>query len=361
MPEAPVRTRLLVWLQERDPWRLEQLRAAADAVRRETVGEAVHLRGLIEISSHCVRGCGYCGLRAGNRGLARYRMDAGAVLACARQARDLGYGTVVLQAGEDPGLDRGFIAGLVARLKEETGLAVTLSLGERSLEDLAAWRAAGADRYLLRFETSDPALFRRIHPGPGRDRLRLLHGLRRLGYQVGTGVMVGLPGQTWASLAEDLLRFRELDPDMIGVGPYLPHPQTPLGREAHAGEVPNDVATTLKVIALARLLCPEANIPATTALATLDPAQGRERGLRAGANVVMPNLTPAPYREGYEIYPGKACVTETAAACAGCLAQRIRGLGRSLGNGAGERRMSGGRRPHELSRLAVTNAAPVRL
>jgi biotin synthase len=359
------RASVLVWLQETDPDRLEQLWARADAVRSANVGDAVHLRGLIEISNTCVRSCLYCGLRAESAQLVRYRMIEEEVAGCARQAAALGYGSVVIQGGEDPGLTCAAVAAMVRRIKAETGLAVTLSLGERSTAEFEAWRRAGADRYLLRFETSDSELYRRLHPGfPGApaNRIGLLLQLRQLGYEIGTGVMVGLPGQSWDSLANDLLCFQELDADMIGVGPFLPNPATPLGAApaAFAGaedQARNDELTTLKVIALARLLCPEANIPSTTALATLDPEAGRELGLLRGANVVMPNVTPAPYRQLYEIYPGKACVNETASACQGCLGGRIRALGRQVGSGPGERRRSGssgaGNLSHECGKSSI--------
>jgi len=335
------------WLREQDPAALAFLWSEADRVRKSRVGDDVHLRGLIEVSSHCIRHCLYCGLRAPSKELDRYRMAEAEILACAQEAFRLGYGSVVLQAGEDPGLTRDFIDGIVRAIKRDTPLAVTLSLGERSDEDLQAWRAAGADRYLLRFETSDPALYKRIHPDlPGvlSDRFAQLSRLRRMGYEIGSGVMVGIPGQTWDTLAADILRFREFDLDMIGVGPFLPSPRTPLGGPDAAtflaepgDQVPNDELTTLKAVALTRLVCPDANLPSTTALATLDRAQGRELGLRRGANVVMPNVTPVAYRIRYEIYPGKACVNETATVCQGCLEGRIHSLGRRLGKGPGGR------------------------
>ncbi|MFA4965417.1 MAG: [FeFe] hydrogenase H-cluster radical SAM maturase HydE [Thermoleophilia bacterium] len=338
---------ILSWLREDDPQRLEELWAAADDVRRRHVGDAVHLRGLIEISNHCVRACGYCGLRAGNREIERYRMSAEEILECARSARAWGWGTVVLQSGEDYGLTTEWIAEVVRRIKAETGLAVTLSFGERPEADLAAWRAAGADRYLLRFETSDDELYRLIHPElPGRrsDRLAILRALRRLGYEAGSGVMVGIPGQTYASVAADIELFRGLDLDMIGIGPYIAHPQTPLGDQSWAREIPaaeqipSDELTVYKAVALTRLVCPEANIPSTTALATINKEEGRELGLQRGANVVMPNLTPPEYRVKYEIYPGKACINETAEMCRGCLQGRVESIGRHIGSGPGGRR-----------------------
>jgi biotin synthase len=275
-------------------------------------------------------------------------MSADEILACAREAKRLGYGTVVMQSGEDPGLTREFIAGVIRAITAETGLAITLSLGEREDDDLRAWKEAGADRFLLRFETSDPELYRRIHPAlPGTlsDRVAQLLRMREMGYEIGTGVMVGFPGQTWDILARDIELFRDLDIDMIGIGPFLPSPRTPLGGEAaerlrapNDEQVPNDESTTLKVVALTRLVCPGANLPSTTALSTLDPANGRELGLLRGANIVMPNVTPPEYRVLYEIYPGKAGIHETAQVS---IERRIRAVGRYVGTGPGGRRMRG--------------------
>jgi biotin synthase len=347
---APTHDEILAWLRQTDPAALEPLWHQADAVRRAHVGDQVHLRGLIEISNHCVRLCGYCGLRGGNTHIERYRMTEEEILGCAREALVYGWGTTVLQAGEDPGLTREFIANVVRRIKIETGLAVTLSLGERSLDDLAAWKEAGADRYLLRFETSDPALYRRIHPpGPGRrgaesdpsDRLDLLRQLRDMGYEIGSGIMVGIPGQTYEIVARDIETFRTMDMDMIGIGPYIPHPETPLGGPdacpAPEDQVPNDELMVYRAVALTRLVCPESNIPSTTALATINKESGRELGLQRGANIVMPNLTPPKYRVLYEIYPDKACINETAEMCRGCLTGRIESIGRHVGTGAGGR------------------------
>ncbi|MGI5863072.1 MAG: [FeFe] hydrogenase H-cluster radical SAM maturase HydE [Myxococcales bacterium] len=331
---------LLGWLRQDDPTSLAELWRDADQVRRERVGDAVQLRGLIEVSNYCVRRCLYCGLRASAK-LTRYRMTEEEILDCARAAVRFGYGTVVLQAGEDPALDRETVSAIVRRIKAQTPLAVTLSLGERTLDELAAWREAGADRYLLRFETSNPELFARIHPPLGRadapSRIEILGQLRRLGYEVGSGVMIGIPGQSFEDLARDIELFAELDLDMIGVGPFIAHPSTPLGQSAPAADdqVPADELTTYKVLALARLVRPDANIPSTTALATLNLARGRELGLERGANVVMPNLTPVRYRALYEIYPGKACIRETADQCAGCLRRRIEAIGRTVGTGPG--------------------------
>lgn len=334
------------WLRESDAQRLEGLWLAADAVRKKCVGDAVHLRGLLEISNYCVRQCAYCGLAAGNLQMERYRMSADEILDCAREAHAYGYGTVVMQAGEDYGITAEWLADVVRRIKAELPVAVTLSMGERPYADLAAWRKAGADRYLLRFETSDRKLYEAIHPpraGQKYDRIDTLRQLKELGYEVGSGVMVGIPGQTYRILAADIETFRRQDLDMIGVGPYIANPLTPLGTgevrvETPPGEqVPNTELMTYKVIALTRLVCPESNIPSTTALATINRKLGRELGLMRGANIVMPNVTPVKYRTKYEIYPGKACLNETADQCNGCLRGRIEAIGRRVGTGPGGR------------------------
>jgi biotin synthase len=339
------KSEILNWLRETEPARLQKLYERADRTRQQNVGDAVHLRGLIEISSHCVRQCMYCGLRAGNRSLERYRMSKSEILDCARQAQALGYGTVVMQAGEDPALTADWIADIVRWIKSETALAVTLSLGERQDDELQSWRSAGADRYLLRFETSDPSLYRIIHPrsATAPDRLQLLRRLKQLGFETGGGVMVGIPGQSYESLANDVLAFRAFDLDMIGIGPYIPHAQTPLGSGAlrppidPCEQVPATEEMVYKTVALARITCPSANIPSTSALATINKTHGRKRGLSVGANVVMPNLTPVNYRSLYQIYPAKACIDENAADCNQCLRGQIQSLGRFAGRGRGGR------------------------
>ena len=334
------------WLRETDERKLEQLWAAADTVRKEQVGDPVHLRGLIEVSNYCVRRCTYCGLAADNKETTRYRMNADEIFACAEEAASYGYGTVVMQAGEDYGIEAKWLAEIVKRIKAQLPLAVTLSMGERPFEDLRLWRQAGADRYLLRFETSDRKLYELIHPPLGNqklDRFGILHQLRKLGYETGSGVMIGIPGQTHSTLANDIDTFRRYDMDMVGVGPYIANPLTPLGRGEIAfnitseDQVQNTELMTYKVVALTRLVCPQANIPSTTALATINKKSGRELGLMRGANVVMPNVTPVEYRTQYEIYPGKACLNETAKQCQGCLGSRIASIGRTIGTGHGSR------------------------
>ena len=308
---------ILHWLLTTDEARLGWLWEAADRARREHVGGGVLRRGLVEFSNQCGRACLYCGMRHANTELPRYRMTHDEILACAHEAERRGYGTVVLQAGEDHSLPASWVSELVLRIKRETSLAITLSLGEQPTAVYAAWRAAGADRYLLRFETADGSLLRRVHPPltSGRDgehpRLACVRTLQRLGYETGSGFLVGLPGQTYANVARDIALVRDLALPMVGIGCFVPHPGTPLGQEITMPatgtpgpdtQVPADAVTTLKAVALVRVLCPRVNLPATTALATVSE-DGYAAGLRRGCNVVMPNLTPPVYRERYDIYP----------------------------------------------------------
>lgn len=337
---------ILTWLRAEEDDDLERLWEAADEARRCNVGDEVHLRGLIEVSNHCVRQCAYCGISACAPKVERYRMSQEDILECADKALEYGFGTVVMQAGEDPGITGEWMADTIRKIKARTGLAITLSLGERSEAELRSWREAGADRYLLRFETTDPDLYRRIHPSlPGgvSDRFDQLMRMREIGFEIGTGIMVGIPGQTWETLANDIWTFRDYDMDMIGIGPYIASPGTPLDGplgemllvEAGTEQVPDDPLTTLKVLALTRLVCPETNIPSTTALATLDPGSGRANGLLRGANVIMPNLTQPKYRVLYQIYPGKAGLHETADVTTAKIRAQIESLGRTVGVGPG--------------------------
>ena len=348
------REKIIGWLRETDEHKVLELFEQADLVRHETVGDSIHLRGLLEISSFCVRRCAYCGISANNPTARRFRMARQEILAAARAAVDYGYGTIVMQGGEDYGVKADWMAGIIRQIKAETGLAVTLSLGERPPEEFRMWKDAGADRYLLRFETSDSDLYELIHPAlPGgfHERISQLRVLGQLGYETGSGVMIGIPGQSYESLADDLLLFAELDLDMIGVGPYIPHPDSPMGAWLLEGrgdipfpyltselQVPATAEMSFRVIALARLLCPESNIPSTTAIATLNQEGGRRQGLMCGANVVMPNLTPEKYRECYEIYPNKATLIETAGVCVQNLKESFRQMGRLAGTGPGARK-----------------------
>jgi biotin synthase len=277
--------------------------AAADRVRKEQVGDEIFLRGIIEFSNSCERNCLYCGLRKNNKILNRYRMTEDEILTTAREISQTSIPTVVLQSGEDSFYSTDKICGLIKRIKKETGLIITLSIGERSVADFQAFQQAGANRYLLKHETASKDLYNYLRPGCQLDeRLQCLRSLKQLNFETGTGNMVGLPGQTPEILADDLLLMKQLDADMLGIGPFIAHPETPL-----AGIDPDDLELTLRVLALARLLTRNTNIPATTALATLHP-QGRLQALRAGANVVMPDFTPRIYKNLYDIYPGRSDV-----------------------------------------------------
>ena len=310
----------------------ELLCAAADKVRQQYVGDGVHLRGLIEFSNICRQDCMYCGLRRDNGKIERYRLTEDDIVRLAEKAKGYGYRTVVLQSGEDAYFTAERLASIVRRI-HAMDLAITLSVGERPREDYALWRAAGADRYLLRIETTDAALYESLDPGMRyENRVRCLRDLRDLGYEVGTGSLVGLPGQTPEMLARDILFFQDIDADMIGIGPLIPNGDTPLGTAA-----PGDFHLTRRMVALLRLLLPEANIPATTAMETMVP-RGRELILASGANVVMPNVTEGDYRRKYALYPGKICVADTPADCRACMGGRIAAMGRYVATDKGFRR-----------------------
>jgi len=293
---------LIGLLSTEDRLTIAYLHAAADQKRREMVGDAVLLRGIIEISNVCSQNCLYCGLRKDNRRLPRYRMSQTEIVEVAGKIMACGISTVVLQSGEDQ-TPTEQISALVRTIKKETDLFVTLSLGERDCEDFRRFKEAGADRYLLKHETSSRALFEKVRPGSSYENRRLcLQALKDLDFETGGGNLIGLPGQTTADLAADLLYLKTLQPDMIGIGPFIPHPETPL-----ADCPPGSSNLTLKVVSLARLVVPHANIPATTALGVLDKS-GRISALRSGANVVMLDFTPERYRQYYDIYPGKTQV-----------------------------------------------------
>lgn len=297
----------------------------------------VHLRGLIEFGNVCEKNCLYCGLRRGNGKIARYALSNEEVLSCARLAKDLGYGSVALQSGErsDPEfVDR--VERLVREIKKIDGgsLGITLSLGEQTEETYRRWFDAGAHRYLLRIESSNEELYYRIHPHDDkhsfRRRLDCLDILKSIGYQTGTGVMVGLPYQTVDHLAADLLFFKRMDVAMVGLGPYIPHPDTPLYRlKDLVPPAEERMRMTLKMIAILRIMMPEINMVAATANQTIDP-QGREKAIMAGANVIMPNLTPGEYRESYFIYPDKACVKDRPEQCSTCLDIRMAAIGHKI-------------------------------
>ncbi len=315
----------------RDPGSREarQILTIADRVRAETVGDAVHLRGLIEFSNYCRNNCLYCGLRRNNRKVSRYRMAPREIIAVAEDGARLGFKTIVLQAGEDPAYSGNLIAEIVREIKK-LGPVVTLSIGEREPREYELWRHAGAERYLMRHETADPLLYERLHPGQSFiRRVSRLKILKELDYQVGAGFMVGLPGQSAETLKADLELAWELQAEMVGIGPFIPHPDTPLGKEPGG-----TLERTCLMVALTRLALPYALIPATTALGSIDPL-GREAALRAGANVVMPNLTPKKYRPDYQIYPNKICLEEELVQCRGCITRRIEAVSRTVANDPG--------------------------
>ena len=319
-----VKEEIIALLANTDAALDDALFAAADRVRRRYVGDEVHLRGLIEFSNTCRQNCLYCGLRRDNQNVVRYRLEPDQIIDFARKAKDYGYRTLVLQSGEDPYYTLEKMRYIVGEIKK-LGVAITLSIGEKSCEEYRALKEAGADRYLLRIETTDRRLYEELDPGMSYDnRLRCLRDLKALGYEVGTGCLIGLPGQTLASLADDILFFKELDADMIGVGPFIPNPDTPL-KETAGGTF----ALSRKVMAITRLLLPDANIPATTAMETLDE-NGRLIALQSGANVCMPNVTEGDYRRMYQLYPGKICINDTPAHCRACITGKIHSIGRKI-------------------------------
>ncbi len=303
----------------------------ADKTREEYVGDEVHLRGLIEFSNICKRQCKYCGLRCEDKYIDRYRISKEDIISYAEHAVNMGYKTIVLQSGEDEYYNTDLMCEIIAGIKK-LGVALTLSIGEKTYEEYKAFKEAGADRYLIRIETTDKTLYNQMHPNMDFDnRVRCLEDLGRLGYEVGTGCLVGLPNQTIESLADDILFFKEINADMVGIGPFIPHPHTPL-KDSATGSF----TLALKVMALTRILLKDINIPATTAMETLNP-NGRIIALQSGANVVMPNVTTTEYRAKYEIYPNKICINENPDKCKGCISAKIQSIGRSVSTSFGFR------------------------
>jgi len=320
------RKQILEHLKSENPSDLFQ---HADQVRKRYCGDEVYLRGILEFSNYCCQDCRYCGLRRSNDKVMRYRMPQEEIILSAQNAIKLNIPTVVLQSGEDSFYKIEDLCFIVKEIKK-FNVAVTLSVGERSWEEYRQLKEAGADRYLLRFETSDEKLYSKLRPGRHfSQRLKCLTWLKELNYQVGSGIMVGLPDQTLESIAKDILLFKSLELDMIGIGPFLPHPNTPLAGNKNIG-----IEAVLKVLALTRIVTKNTHIPATTAVGTLD-AQGRQKALACGANVIMPNITPTAYRKFYEIYPDKICMMEDAAKCRGCVESMITAAGRKIGTGFG--------------------------
>lgn len=309
----------------------EELFKAADETRQKYLGDYVHLRGLIEFTNICKRNCMYCGLRRDNKNLERYRLTQEEILDFAKKAVSYGYKTLVLQGGEDDYFTVEKMSTIVKEIKK-LGVALTLSLGEKTYDEYKAFKEAGADRYLIRIETTDKKLYEDMDPNMSfEERLNCLKNLRDLGYEVGSGILVGLPNQTLESIANDILFFKEINADMIGIGPFIPNEDTPL-KDAQGGSL----TLALKAMALTRLILPDINIPATTAMESLAP-NGRIIALQSGANVVMPNVTEGEYRKLYALYPGKICTGDTPAHCRGCITGKVTGIGRIISDGYGFR------------------------
>lgn len=302
----------------------EKLFFHADSRRKEIYGNDVYMRGLIEFTNYCKNNCFYCGIRNGNDKASRYRMDLDDIMQACENGYKLGFRTFVLQGGEDPFFSDEKICRIVGEIRNRfPDCAITLSIGEKSMASYKSFFDAGANRYLLRHETASPSLYKKLHPSEMdlENRKRCLFDLKEIGYQVGAGFIVGSPFQTLKDILADLRFLQELDPDMIGIGPFISHHSTPF-----AGFENGTLSMTLRLIAILRLMFPHALIPATTALGTIHP-DGRELGLKAGANVVMPNISPKEVREKYVLYDNKICINEDFFKCHGCLQRRVSNAG----------------------------------
>lgn len=305
----------------------------SEQVCESVYGRDVYVRGILEFSNYCRKNCLYCGLRRENQKLTRYRMTPDEIADEAKKANKKGIRTIVLQSGEDDHYTDEMLSSVIRSVRKETDMAVTLSVGERSYESYKKLREAGADRFLLRIETSDEKLFKRLHPDDDiRYRKKCLGFLKELGYELGTGIMTGLPGQSMESIVDDIFFFKEVDADMIGIGPFLSHRDTPLRNYK-----PHKFFLTLKTLSLIRILLPDTNIPATTAMGTLDP-EGRQKALAVGANVIMPNLSPASLRPLYQLYDNKICVFENADNCMECTGLIVKQAGKRVNTGRGDRK-----------------------
>lgn len=304
-----------------------RLKEEAVRIRKKYYGNKVYTRGLIEFTNYCRNNCYYCGIRRDNRNIIRYRLTKEEILSCCRSGYELGYRTFVLQGGEDLWYTDERMVEIIQEMKKQyPDCAITLSVGEKSYESYRKFRQAGADRYLLRHETADEGLYQSLHPEAMSlaNRKQCLYDLKELGYQVGAGFMVGAPGQTLSHIAKDLVFLQELRPEMVGIGPFIPHHDT-----VYAKETAGSVQLTLFLLAVIRIMLPGVLLPATTALGTMDPL-GREKGLAAGANVVMPNLSPVKNRKLYELYDNKICTGDEAAECRHCLGRRVESVGYRL-------------------------------
>ena len=302
----------------------EYLFSLSREVRERYYGKKVYIRGLIEYTNYCKNDCLYCGIRRSSRNVSRYRLDKADILSCCKEGYELGFRTFVLQGGEDPYFTDERMCEIISEIKSGYPVcALTLSIGEKSRESYKAFFDAGADRYLLRHETADSTHYGRLHPPELslENRKRCLYDLKEIGYQVGTGFMVGSPYQTAENLAEDMMFIKELKPSMVGIGPFISHKDTPFA-DMESGTL----ELTLFMLGLIRLTLPYALIPSTTALGTIAP-NGRELGLRAGANVIMPNLSPVEVRKKYMLYDNKICTGEESAQCIECLKNRVSSVG----------------------------------
>lgn len=310
----------------------DELLKKADKVRHDAVGDEVHLRGLIEFSNICRNNCLYCGIRRGNTKVMRYHMSEEELIETARKAANIGFKTIVMQSGEDMFYTKDRMCRIIEAIKK-FDVALTLSIGERPYDEYKAFREAGADRYLMRIETTDKDLYHKLDPQMSwQHRFDCLMQIKELGYELGSGIMVGLPEQTIDSIADDLLFLKNIGIDMAGIGPFIPHPETPLAHEKGG-----TLNLALRTMAVMRLMMPDINIPATTAMESLHP-KGRLIALQSGANVVMPNVTEGEYRKLYELYPGKICVNDTPAHCRSCIGLKITSIGRTIGTGYGCRK-----------------------
>jgi len=351
------RGELVSLLSITDTAELRSLYDCAYFVKERHVGKRAYFRGIIECSNICVKDCYYCGIRKSNNEVERFLMDEDEIFREAIWTYEADYGSCVIQSAERT--DNGYIAMIervVSRIKEATEgkLGITLSLGEQTEKTYRRWFKAGAHRYLLRVETTNPALYARIHPADHllEERKKCLAALRRVGYQVGTGMMIGLPGQTVEDLANDVLYLKEIDIDMVGMGPYIPHRNTPMGWALPPYSDEQKAASLqlgLKMIAVTRIVLRDINIAAATALQALEYT-GREQGLRCGANVIMPNVTAAQFRQQYQLYDDKPCTDENSLMCRGCLSGRIRAIGETVGFG------EWGDSPHFKKRSATKGA-----
>jgi len=351
LPSKLIKDDLLRLMKLKEEEDLNKLYNQAYQVKAEHVGRKVYYRGIIEFSNYCQKNCYYCGIRKDNSQVTRFMMKEQEILNRAEWVYKNDYGSLVLQSGECQSQEYiEFVEKIVTKIKELSSgeLGITLSLGEQSKETYRRWFAAGAHRYLLRIETANPKLYQKLHPDDHKftSRLSCLQDLKEIGYQVGTGVMIGLPGQTVEDIVDDLLFFQEYDIDMIGMGPYVVHDNTPLKKEIedidHLRQ--RNLEWGIKMVALLRLLMPDVNIAATTALQALDP-QGREKALAAGANVLMPIVTHQKYRQNYQLYDNKPCIDEKATDCQHCLAARVKSVGDQIGYG------EWGDPPHYFNRI----------